>query len=133
MGLPNYDLAAQNYGCQDCGKNYHNDPQAFPNDRIEFCTACIGLWFAKLVNLEQVYIIVPGLPRAQRTDKRFISRYGEAASINRLLREAQQSDPTWKFLGARRLEVDNFNESGTMLGWLILPCIVLHHQHGKDC
>lgn len=132
IGLPNYDLAAQDYRCQDCDRNYRRDPRAFPSNRIEFCTECIGLWFAQFKNLEQVYIIVPGLPRAQRTDMQYISRYGEAATVERVIREARQNDPTSVFVDARPLKVDNDRVSGTVFGWLILPCIVLHHQQGKE-
>lgn len=134
LGLPNFDLAAQDYRCQDCGEVYQDDPTAFPNDRTEFCTECIGLWFAQLHNLEQVYIIVPGLPRAQKTDKRYISRYGEAATVMQVLGEARQNDPTWEFLGARALKVDNRRESGAVMSWLILSYLYSTSSPAeKDC
>lgn len=119
MGLPNFDLAARNYGCQDCSRNYRVEPQEFPGHDIEFCTRCIGLWFARLRNLEQVYIIVPGLPRAKSTDKQYISRYGEAAANVRAFREAVQKDPTCEFVGAYPFNVDTMNYAGRALGWSI--------------
>lgn len=119
MGLPNLDLAARNYGCQDCGRNYPTDPQAFPGYNIEFCTRCIGLWFARFRNLEQVYIIVPGLPRAQTTDKQYISRYGEAATNVRAFTEALQRDPTCQFVLAYPFNVDAGNFAGQVTGWSI--------------
>ncbi|KAI7776873.1 hypothetical protein LA080_004351 [Diaporthe eres] len=111
-GLPNFDLAARNYGCQDCGRNYHADPSDFPGDNIEFCTRCIGLWFARLRNLEQVYIIVPGLPRADRTDKQYISRYGETATNVQAFTQARQEDPTCRCVGVYDFDVDTGNFAG---------------------
>lgn len=122
MGLPNYDLAAQGYGCQDCGKNYQDEPLAFPNDSIEFCLRCMGLWFACLKNLEQVYIIVPGLPRARKTDRHHIFRYGEARTVVRAIISAAQNDPTAEFRGTYFAPVSTDRFTGVMHGWLTLPC-----------
>lgn len=118
-GLPNFDLAARNYGCQDCGRRYHADPQEFPGDNIEFCTGCIGLWFARPRSLEQVYIIVPGLPRADRTDKQYISRYGETVTTVQAFTQAMQEDPTCRFVAADDFAVHTYNFAGLVTGWLI--------------
>lgn len=116
MGLPNYDLAARNYRCQDCGRDYNADTRYFRNDRIEFCSPCIGLWFARLKNLEQVYIIVPGLPRAQGTDKQYMSRYCALGTHNRVYAEVLQRDPTCQFASPiYRFQVDTGKDTGTAI------------------
>lgn len=130
MGLPNFDLAAGNYDCQDCGINYHVVPQEFPDDSTEFCTRCIGLWFACLKKLEQVYIIVPGLPRAQSNDKQYISRYGEASTHVGVLKEALLRDPTCRIVGTSMHSMKIDDVVGLLMSWFILRCIV---PRGKDC
>ncbi|KAK7702874.1 hypothetical protein SLS64_009485 [Diaporthe eres] len=115
VGLPNFDLGAPNDNCQDCGRNYHFQRGAFPKGGIEFCTRCIGLWFARLNNLEQVYIIIPGLPRAQGTDKQYIARYGEADTHRRVLKEALQRDPTCRVVGSSILSVNTDDVPGQVM------------------
>lgn len=132
MGLPNYDLAARNYRCQDCGRDYNPDNGYFRNNRIEFCSPCIGLWFARFKNLEQVYIIVPGLPRAQGTEKQYISRYGADGTHDRVYAEALQRDPTCQF--SRPLShyhVDTGEVTGTAIGQFSLPCAAPPRPQGR--
>lgn len=84
MGLPNYDLGEE--GCQDCRLTYQQMPNEFPDPSLEFCDRCIGYWFSMLKKLEQVYLIVPGLPRAQKTDRHHLVRYGEETAVAEAVR-----------------------------------------------
>ncbi|KAG6362406.1 hypothetical protein INS49_010636 [Diaporthe citri] len=122
MGLPSFDLAAHNYYCQDCDRNHQVVPQKFPGDNIEFCNRCIGLWFARLIKLEQVYIIVPGLPKAQTTDQQYISRYGELATVDGAFAEAVQKDPTCQVVGSYPFHVNT--------GFVAGPVIASHTVEG---
>lgn len=114
IGLPNFDLPAHNYHCEDCDRDYRAKPEAFADDSIELCLRCIGLWFGRLPNLEQVFIMIPGLPRAQTTDKHHIVRYGEARKVVQVMKEARQNDPTCDFVQGQFFEVDTVYETGTV-------------------
>ncbi|KAL1854821.1 hypothetical protein Daus18300_011337 [Diaporthe australafricana] len=76
VSLPRFDRNLYR-GCRDCGSL--RVPEGLPN--LEFCTSCIGTWTDQLEQVEQVFLIVPGLPRAQNTDQRHIFRYGENATV----------------------------------------------------
>ncbi|KAH8771658.1 hypothetical protein F5883DRAFT_664629, partial [Diaporthe sp. PMI_573] len=94
QGLPRFDLAAGDYRCQDCGKDHTDEPERFSEGEVEFCTDCFGHWFALLKRIEEIYLVVPGLPRAQRTDTYHVFRYGELDAAGQPHEEAERGGRT---------------------------------------
>lgn len=68
------------FKCRDCREDFAQQPDIFWG-RVEICKLCIASWICELQDLERVYLIVPGLPRAQIGDEDLVYRWGEPATI----------------------------------------------------
>lgn len=81
ISMPQCNQGADDFLCKDCGNDFSNSPRMFLED-VEFCRDCMASWTAELRDVELVYLIVPGLRRAQVGDKVSVRRLGEAAAMN---------------------------------------------------
>lgn len=81
--MPQCNRGADDFLCRDCGKDFADDggPDRFL-DGVEFCKSCLASWTSELPDVELVYLIVPGIRRAQVGEKVAVSRFGEGDAMN---------------------------------------------------
>lgn len=79
FGIPGPRDAPSDFRCLDCGKDYTDDQEMIA--RFGFCRLCVATWTSELRDIERVYLIVPGIPRAQPGDMVEVFRFGEHPSM----------------------------------------------------
>lgn len=80
ISMPQCNREEDDFSCKDCGRDLTHDPDMFVG-RVEFCLECMASWTAELRDIEKVYLIVPGVRRAQAGDEVEVYRFGESSTI----------------------------------------------------
>ncbi|KAG6362405.1 hypothetical protein INS49_010635 [Diaporthe citri] len=80
VSMPMCNRGPWDFICSDCHNDLANDPGSF-SVQVEICRQCIASWVSKFRDIERVYLIVPGVRRAQIGDEEAVYRWGEPATI----------------------------------------------------
>lgn len=78
--------------CRDCYNDWANVPFMF-SGQIEICKLCMSSYIELLEELERIYIIVPGVRRAQAGEEEVVYRWGEPDTIRDAI-EALPAEPS---------------------------------------
>ncbi|KAG6362404.1 hypothetical protein INS49_010634 [Diaporthe citri] len=88
LGLPPLTRAGYVFDCEDC-----KDPVNETHDDLEwrahpphYCSVCVGDWVTYFPNLEQVFLIVPGLDKAEPGDEVLVYRFGDKEIVEDILK-----------------------------------------------
>lgn len=71
--------------CRSCNKDHTQSPQLFQGS-MEFCKTCMASLILNLLGVERVYLLVPGIRRAQAGDEQMVYRWGETSKIDAAIR-----------------------------------------------
>lgn len=115
--MPLRNRRAGYFICRDCRNDFAHSPDMFWG-RVEICRLCIASWVSELQDIERVYLIVPGVRRAQVGDEDVVYRWGEPATIQ----AAVDSLPAPPSSHALVADDTVFPATGTM------PAITLHSK-----
>lgn len=80
--------------CKDCGDKMNESKfrLAWRSDAPEYCAVCVGSWVWCFRNLEQVFLIVPNLPKAEPRDEVLVYRFGEKDLVEGIIKVKGYSD-----------------------------------------
>lgn len=80
--------------CKDCGEktNEAESCPAWAFDAPDYCAVCAGSWVCYFRNLEQVFLIVPDLPKAEAGQEVLVYRFGEKEAVEDILQAKGYSD-----------------------------------------
>lgn len=78
--MPMCNAGGWDFTCGDCHDDLADDPGSF-SAQVEICRRCIASWVFRFRDIERVYLIVPGVRRAQAGDYGVVYRWGEPATI----------------------------------------------------
>lgn len=94
LALPPLTRRSNVVQCKDCGEKT-NEAQSCPawaSDAPDYCAVCAGSWVCYFRNLEQVFLIVPDLPKAEPGDEVLVYRFGEKDVVEDILKAKGYSD-----------------------------------------
>lgn len=94
LALPPLTRRSEIVWCKDCGEKT-NEAESCPAWRFnapEYCAVCVGSWVWCFRNLEQVFLIVPDLPKAEPQDEVVVYRFGDKELVENILKAKEYSD-----------------------------------------
>lgn len=83
-------------------------------DAPEYCAVCAGSWVCYFRNLEQVFLIVPNLPKAEPRDEVLVYRFGEKVLVEDIIKAKGYSDRDDHFLKSLEKEVEGISLVGQL-------------------
>lgn len=87
LGLPPLTRTGYVVECEDCKETIEENPcLAWRGNPPHYCNFCVGDWVAYFRNLEQVFLIVPGLVRAEPGGAVNVYRYGNKKHVEEIIK-----------------------------------------------
>lgn len=119
VGLPPLTRKSKIVRCKDCKQIMDEAPfnLAWESDAPEYCVVCVGHWVCYFPQLEQVFLIVPGLPKAKPGDEVLVFRFGEGELVEDILKATEHSDRVKHFPRSLNGDVEDTSLVGQ------LPCL----------
>lgn len=100
--MPRCDRPEGDQSCRDCGADFTERPGPVMK-RLEFCDPCVGSWTSLLLDVERVYLIVPGIRRARADDEAEVYRFGVRPIIEAALSALPRRPSRYRQLWHRNL------------------------------
>lgn len=94
LAMPPLTRKSEIVRCKDCGQKT-NEAESCPAWRFnapEYCAVCVGSWVWCFRNLEQVFLIVPDLPKAKPGDEVLVYRFGKKEVVEDIIKAKGYSD-----------------------------------------
>ncbi|KAI7776871.1 hypothetical protein LA080_004349 [Diaporthe eres] len=94
LGLPPLTRGSKVVRCQDCRQIVDEAPfkLAWESAAPDYCVVCVCNWVCYFPKVEQVFLIVPGLPKAEPGDEVLVYRFGEGELVEDILKATEYSD-----------------------------------------
>lgn len=99
LGLPPLTRISKVVRCKDCKKIMDETlfNLAWQYGAPDYCVVCVGHWVCYFPNVEQVFLIVLGLPKAEPGDEVLVYRFGEGDLVEDILKATEYSDSVKHF------------------------------------